>query len=281
MLENINIVREFQYSKTESIDLITSIKSVEINPIEACTRRCTFCPRSNPSLYPTTHNKISLETCTKISKDLSEINYIGRVGFVGFGEPLLHKELEDCIKIIKSNNTNISFIEVITNGDLLTRKRIESLYNAGCNLIVVSMYDKDISADINTIKGNIPIDIVFRHHYDSKNNFNLNLVNRKEIAFNDTKLNIKSPCYIPFYKLMIDWNGDVLTCQNDWSRTITFGNINNTSIREIWLGEQYNTFKRTLAGGKRTIDPCSKCNVCGITRGEKEFNIFTNYLSGR
>lgn len=277
----ISDIRSLQYNSNITSDLISSLKSVEINPVEACTRRCSFCPRSNPKLYPTTNNRISLKTCTKIAEDLAKINYSGRVGFVGFGEPLLHKELEDCIRVIREKNLDIPFIEIITNGDLLTYKRIQSLYTAGCNLIVVSMYDADISEKINRLKDDTPIQIIFRHHYDSKNNYNLELVNRKEMAFNSNYLYVKSPCYIPFYKMFIDWNGDVLTCQNDWSRTLIFGNINSTSIEEIWCGELYNNFKKNLTGGTRKIEPCSKCNVCGVTRGEKEFNNFNIYLSGR
>ena len=279
MTNTITDIRNIQYTLEESNDLLTSLKSIEINPVEACTRKCSFCPRSNPKLYPTTNKRISLETCEKIAKDLKEIDYTGRVGFVGFGEPLLHKQLEQCISIIRQYNPKITYLEIITNGDLLTAARIQSLYNAGCNLIAVSMYESDITEYIEAQRGDIPIEIVYRHHYDATNNYNLDLVNRNEITFGKTYLNIESPCYIPFYKLFIDWNGDILTCQNDWSRTLTFGNINSESIRKIWLGQRYIAFKNTLITGKRTIEPCSKCNVCGIKRGEKEFNIFKQIVS--
>lgn len=275
MKKTITQVRDTQYNLEESINLLTSLKSIEINPVEACTRKCSFCPRSNPELYPTTNKRITIETCEKIAKDLQEINYTGRVGFVGFGEPLLHRQLEQCIIIIHQYNPKITYIEVITNGDLLTTTRIQSLYEAGCNLIAVSMYEYDITERVETLRGDIPIEIVYRHHYDVTKSYNLELVNRNEITFGKTYLNIESPCYIPFYKMFIDWNGDILTCQNDWSRTLTFGNINTESISNIWLGQQYNAFKNTLKTGKRTIEPCNKCNVCGTKRGEAEFNLFT------
>lgn len=279
MSTTITDVRELQYEELQSYDLISSLKSIEINPIEACTRKCSFCPRSNPKLYPTTYSKISLETCTKISKDLLEINYLGRVGFVGFGEPLLHKQLEDCIAVIRKYNPSLSFIEIITNGDLLTHSRIQSLFEAGCNLLVISMYDKDISEQIEALRGNIPIQIVYRHHYNGDNNYNLELVNRKEIAFDNNYLNIKSPCYIPFYKMFIDWNGDVLTCQNDWKRSLTFNNVNRSSIKDIWTSDLFINFKKTLACGSRTVEPCNKCNVCGVKRGKREFDLFNEKVA--
>jgi radical SAM protein with 4Fe4S-binding SPASM domain len=73
---------------------------------------------------------------------------------------------------------------------------------------------------------------------------------------------------------MIDWNGDILPCNNDWSRTIKFGNINDTELSEIINSEEVFNFRAMLAKGKRTQAPCSKCNVCGVLRGENEFNKF-------
>ena len=89
-------LRDIQYSTIES-----SIKSVEINSVEACTRRCGFCPRSDSKKYPVTNNRITTETCRNIALQLKEMDFSGRIGFVGFGEPLLSNNLEECISIIK------------------------------------------------------------------------------------------------------------------------------------------------------------------------------------
>ena len=271
MIDSITELRDYQY---QTISDDCEFKSVEINPIEACTRRCSFCPRSDPKKYPNTKNKITPLTCRNIALNLAKLNFNGRIGFVGFGEPLLHKDLEKCIKVVRDILPNIPFIEINTNGDLLTSSRIKSLYDSGCTTIAVSMYDKDISDHVISLKGDTPIDIIFRHHYDASKNYNLNLVNRSNITYGDEFLNIKSSCYIPFYKLMIDWNGDILPCQNDWSRSVVFGNINDTSLPNIINGEKYFNFKASLTTGRRTQLPCSKCNACGILRGEAEFNKF-------
>ncbi len=271
MQDEITKLRNLQY---QTIIGDCEFKSVEINPIESCTRRCSFCPRSNPKKYPNTRNRVSVETCKNISIELKKINFTGRVGFVGFGEPLLHIELEKCISVIREYLPDIPYIEINTNGDLLTSERIYSLYKAGCTDIAVSMYDKDITTDILQKKGSTPINIIFRHHYDPHKNYNLNIVNRSNITYGANIYNIDSSCYIPFYKLMIDWNGDILPCNNDWSRTIKFGNINDTELSEIINSEEVFNFRAMLAKGKRTQAPCSKCNVCGVLRGENEFNKF-------
>ena len=266
-------IRDSQYATHVSYDLLSSLKSVEINPSESCTRKCSFCPRSNSQLYPSTHTRISVELCKKIGRDLADIGFINRVGFVGFGEPLLHKQLEECIAAIRLCNPDLKYLEINTNGDLLTTERIASLYRAGCNVISVSMYDHDNTAHFDVLKRDIPIQMIYRHHYDASINYGLDIINRKEIAFDEIKLNILKPCYIPFYKLFIDWNGDILTCENDWARTLILGNVSKQSIKDIWLGEVYNKFKAKLLNG-RLHSPCSKCNACGTLRGETEYNLF-------
>jgi radical SAM protein with 4Fe4S-binding SPASM domain len=271
MPSNIVELRDLQY---QTINNTFEFKSVEINPIESCTRRCSFCPRSDPSKYPNSKNRVTVETCKKIAFELKENNFCGRIGFVGFGEPLLHPELEECIKVIRDILPTIPYIEVNTNGDLLTTSRINSLHKSGCTTIAVSMYDKDITEDITKKRDNIPIDIIFRHHYNPDISYNLNLVNRSNITYGNEVLNLSSNCYIPFYKLMIDWNGDLLPCDNDWSRTLKFGNINDISLKSIIEGEKFFNFRAALTSGKRTQSPCSKCNVCGTLRGEQEFNNF-------
>jgi radical SAM protein with 4Fe4S-binding SPASM domain len=270
MDDDIYSLRENQYIYSSPCEF----KVVEVNPVESCTRRCSFCPRSDSSKYPNRRDRISKDTCINLAKQLRDLRFDNRLGFVGFGEPLMHSNLEECISVIRKYIPTMKWLEINTNGDLLSRARIKSLYESGCNLITVSMYDQDISDKIESLKEDIPIQITYRHHYDSLNNYNLNLVNRKDIAFENIPLNLKTPCYIPFYSLMIDWNGDVLPCANDWSRTVKFGNINKDTITDILIGKVSMEFKKSLSSGVRTQAPCSKCNVCGTLRGEKEYNDF-------
>ena len=36
---------------------------------------------------------------------------------------------------------------------------------------------------------------------------------------------IRHPCYYPFSRALIDWNGDLLLCSNDWGRALVVGNV--------------------------------------------------------
>lgn len=260
-------------------DILSTLRSVEINPIELCNRRCGFCPRSDDKLYPNQKLKIDIGLVTKIANDLQEINFTGRVGFVGFGEPLMHNKLTECISIIKQTVTNISSIEVNTNGDFLTATKIQDLVTAGCNTLTVSMYDHDDSAKFEAFTVGLDVLLTLRHHYNKENDFNLSLVNRIDLAHTDSiHLNLTRPCYIPFYKLFIDWDGGILVCNNDWGRASNLGNIKYRSIKDIWLGKQFTDYRNELLKGNRTACvPCNRCNVDGTKLGHESVNILSSY----
>ena len=45
-------------------------------------------------------------------------------------------------------------------------------------------------------------------------------------------------CYYPYYKMFVDWNGDVLFCSNDWGREIIIGNLLKQSLYDVWMSDK-------------------------------------------
>ena len=74
----------------------------------------------------------------QISNELEEINFSGIVNISGTGEATLTKYLSSIVKEFGDRNIHI---EIVTNGDKLKPKMIESLYDSGLQQLVVSMYD--------------------------------------------------------------------------------------------------------------------------------------------
>ena len=266
-MSKISELRELQ-STNAITDLLSTLQTVEINPIELCNRTCHFCPRSQTS-YPNMNVKISLDTVHMISDQLSNMNYKNRVSFVGFGEPFLHKQLAECIRIIKDKNTDIKWLEVNTNGDFINRNNVSKLIDAGCSHLTVSMYDDDCSKEILDILEGLNIHVTFKDiHTD------IQLVNRIDIYNDNADLNLNQECYIPFYKMFIDWNGDVLLCNNDWKREGLLSNIFKNTISEIWLGNEITKYRSLLQDKSRSATPCNKCNVDGVKYGYESYKMF-------
>ena len=94
---------------------------------------------------------MSREIAKKIAKRLSDVEYIGRISFSGYGENLLNKEFCNIIQEFRKENDK-SVIECNTNGDLLSAELVKKLFESGLSSIYVNLYSDDLSIDkINSI----------------------------------------------------------------------------------------------------------------------------------
>jgi organic radical activating enzyme len=252
------------------MSLIKHLQEIEIDPIDICNRTCEFCPRSFDT-FSNTKARLSFETAQKINDRLKEINYSKIVSFVGFGEPLLHKHLEECIRLVVADLT-LDDVFIVTNGDFLTESRLQSLADAGVTTIKVSMYDEDLSTHFNAIAPS-SLNMVYRHYYATTPQ----LVNRNEIWNSPKNYYIERACYIPFTSTLIDYHGNYLLCANDWSKSTHFGTVWSHSIEKAWLGSEINYFRHQLQNHQRTLFPCSACQVDGCQSGKTQFNAFNNW----
>ena len=234
---------------------------VDVNPTELCNRTCSFCPRGVD--YPNKNFHITEELIEKIGIDLEEVDFGGIVNICGNGEPLLSKNLFSLIERLKHFT-----LEIVTNGDKLTEKKIEKLYNSGLDNINVSLYDGEFQIDYfnNLFQGvGISTDRYTLREYWKP----LPFLNNRAGSIDVGTPFIDRPCYYMHYSIQIDWNGDVLFClQSIYNKSIIHGNILTSSMKDIWYGESMNSYRTLLKNG-RNHSPCSSCNVNGIRFGEK------------
>ncbi len=276
-----NIVQE----KLQFFEKIPVFSIIEFNIYGNCNRSCTFCPVSNPDIYEKKHEGISIELFTKIIDDLKEINYQGKILFSAFSEPLLHKDLEELIFIAKSKLPNV-LVEIVSNGDLLTIKRLQTIFDAGLNTISISMYDGQHQIEHFSnmmIECNLDSSqVVLRRRYFENGNYGITISNRSGLIdsneFRDENeesivdLPLKNKCYYPFYMILVDYNGDVLLCPHDWSKKLKFGNLENKKIWDIWSSKVWNNLRKRLSNSDRNFNPCKNCDVLGTIIGKENFD---------
>jgi radical SAM protein with 4Fe4S-binding SPASM domain len=244
---------------------------IDLNPTELCNRKCVFCPRVDESEYPNQNLNIDLKLCTKIHDELISIGYKGGIVLSGYGEPMLHPQIMEMVKILGYGIQ----IEIVTNGDTLNVEIIKEIYNNGLDLMVVSMYDgphqvkhfEKMFYDAKIPKESF---ILRDRWYASDVDFGVKLTNRAGVVTigNQEMVDLKKPCNYPFYSMMVDWNGDVMLCVQDWNKKVKMGNIAMSSLVDVWNSKSYTKYRRNLAKSRRVLSPCKECNTDGTLHGK-------------
>ena len=99
---------------------------VEISNSGMCNRKCSFCPRSDPSFIEK-KEFISNGLHKKLCEELKELDYQGTIRYSGFVEPLLDKNIFNLIQMARHYAPE-SNLELVTNGDVLNEKRLKKLF---------------------------------------------------------------------------------------------------------------------------------------------------------
>ena len=259
------------------VDEISALKRVEINCVELCNRKCVFCPRVDPEIYPNRDLHMTHDTIHNLCLGLEDVTFSGRVTFSGMGEPLLHQDIYMLVSEVRAMVTNVSRVQVITNGDKLTSSVVSKLIDSGVDRIEVNLYDgphqiENVEACFSHVNPDI---CILRHHYHGPEKTYGLIVNNRAGAVDMGGPPAQGECYLPFYKLVIDWNGDVLLCSQDWLHESKLSlNINEMNIKDIWLSKQLNNYRENLKRGDRCDSPCVNCNVNGTVYGKQAFDVF-------
>ncbi len=98
------------------------------------------------------------------------------------------------------------------------------------------------------------------------------LENRTSNAVEKNSLNLKSwnklkRCMRLMEQSYILYNGDVLLCCVDWERSTVLGNLNNSSLEDIWNNESYMKIRRDYYNNRISGILCEKCFI----QNEKDF----------
>jgi MoaA/NifB/PqqE/SkfB family radical SAM enzyme len=234
-------------------------KQVLLETRTDCNNHCPFCPHAfnNKPL-----GVMSWECYTTIIDQLCDIGFNGRVALMLSNEPLLEERLGDMIRYAKSKSQRL-FLDITTNGILLTVEKLDELFRLGLDNININDYrgDRDVypmkwSKQLEPIVkayGNNPKVFLKRRRTDEKlPNYAGNIpqeFNPQEFGF----------CNYPFRKLTIAYTGNVILCCDDFMYDTCFGNVMHNSLQECWNSPDYNKIRVALLNNQR-INICARCN---------------------
>lgn len=275
------------WRNTNGGDPLDSILTVEINTTELCNRTCVFCPRHDPEVFPNRNLHMTVKGAEIIAEELSSNGYSGKISFSGFGENLLNPDFRKIVREFRFHLPHAT-LECNTNGDKLTAKYLGDLMKNGLDLIYINLYDgihqmdhfKEIIKEARVKEERYR----FRMHWsEAVKDHGLILNNRSGVIDwvgveeeSIEKLKGK-PCHYPFYKMFVDWNGDVLFCSNDWGREHVVGNLLTMSLHDVWFSKPMTKIRKRLMKGDRSQSPCNKCSVDGSLFGKPSFDLVREY----
>jgi hypothetical protein len=262
---------------------------VQIEATNICNAKCTFCPRDEMGRK---QGIMGWELFTKVVDECAMLG-ISHVRMHNYGEAFVDKRLPEKIKYAKDRG--IAEVGVITNGSLLGPDVARAVIDAGLDAINISVdaagketfestrlglkYDK-VMANIeglvairkalgrkrpklilsfvrqdNSTEEQAFIDkwsaIADKVHVTELHNWAGTLQPRSDVNF---------PCYRQWLTFTVLWDGKVSLCCADFDGRVVLGDMNTSSIGEIWNGDAYRRVRREhLESGGPAI--CRACDL--------------------
>lgn len=232
-----------------------------IEPVRACNARCVMCPsmtmRRPGGVMPPEKHKLILNKIKDWGAPISLITH------AGMGEPLLDPRFEDKVRLNKKIFPSAQVI-MYSNGALLHRKRAEALIESGLDTFSFSVnafsrdtYSKIMKLDRDTTYTNIETLLGLRASLGQKTpQIHISLIHTEHISeeeittfkrywadradsiilpprinwggdmpFIQSILEDRLPCSFLWSVFMVDWDGTVKRCCEDYDSRFPMGNI--------------------------------------------------------
>jgi organic radical activating enzyme len=115
-----------------------AVTVVEFEPASGCTRRCRFCDPGVPRHRRDTPVTLDLGVLSKVCQELVSWKFNGIICLAGHGEPLMHPNTKEVIRICKTVGVDV---HLYTNGDLLSPDRYADIEDV--DVIQYDQYSKN------------------------------------------------------------------------------------------------------------------------------------------
>lgn len=258
---------------------------LQIETIAACNAKCVFCT------YPTMKRKrgrMEDSVYQKILTDAQEVDGITSISLQGLGEPLSDKDIVRRVYQARGAFPKAE-ISIYTNGSYLTPAMSERLRGAGLSRLVVSLTGTN-AAEREAAMGLKDFDQVVGFADEARKILptQVKLIASRDLiedmeaqAFfkrwgKDAMVTYEGnwageawkfrgkphtqACHRALTQLMFLWNGDLCLCCFDGEGHMTFGNVEERTVKDLWNSpERTKIREQHLAGKRAEIDLCRSC----------------------
>ncbi len=267
---NKNLVREADFDainsyvkEVEKMDRIPIFGHVEIETVNRCNGKCSFCPVSvNNDIRPL--EIMTDDTFEKIISELEEMGYAGRIAPFSNNEPLIDTKIVERISYMRKHLPKAR-IHMFTNGTLLTLDKYISIIE-NLDELIIDNYNQSLEM-IPTVKAVYDYclehprlidktDIVLRRENEILSTRGGDAPNRHDLHVYKGVC-----CSLPYRQLIIRPSGKVSLCCNDPLGRCTLGDVNTQSLKEIWYGEEFNKVRENMIEGRDHYERCKYCDT--------------------
>jgi len=271
-------------------------KVILVATASPCNAKCVHCPCTlNPNIRKTADQFITLDNYKKIVDESGP--HGAHIRLSGYGEPLMHPKFNELMEYGALKNAKVS---LITNGSLMSTKKIESIIKGKLESIEIS-----IDSHIPDVYESIRVGLKYKK---TKENI-MRLIETRDTVNSDMRImvsiidqpsknpNIKDsvaywneyvdkvmvrkyvtwgilpkddcavhdgqrgPCPYPWERLMIDPAGNIRLCPYDDQKLIPhFGNISKCNIKESWDCERMEAIR--IAHKRKVFELAELCCDC-------------------
>ena len=291
-----NISKIYRYINFRYIFEQASLKKVQtdyppyllIEPVSTCNLRCPFCFQTDKSFTKKPFmGTMKLDLFKNIIDQANELG-VGGITIASRGEPTLHKDLGEMLRYTKDKE-NIFEVKLNTNGTKLSEDLCYQIFESEVNQLVISAdhYEKKTFEELKNVNMLFEIRKKFKNpiteirvsgvdYYKStdKNKFHDfwikisdevtigNAAERWDTYNNKTHPDINDPCENLWDRMYIWFDGKVNPCDADYKSYLSYGNVNEFSIKQLWNSKIIKNIRnKHLTNQRSEIDPCNKCGV--------------------
>lgn len=235
---------------------------IEIETFNQCNNDCAFCPVSvgRDHRQPQIMN---VELFHRIIEQLAGLRYSGVVSLYSNNEPLLDSRLPELLRMTREKLPD-AFILLYTNGILLTVQWLPVLLE-NTDFLHINCYCKT-----NTLSEHLqPIQDYLMQNQVAPGKVEIHIRNKREHlstragnAPNRTDpAHLTSRCILPFSQLVVRPDGKVSLCCNDAYGEYTLGDLNTTTLEQVWRGKYFQKFRRQALQGRSKHPACRVCDM--------------------
>lgn len=232
--------------------------SIESNSY--CNRSCSFCTRTYDDREKV---RMSSALIFKTLNDLSNVSFKGLIAFHFYNEIFTDKRIYQLFEKCKELGLNNY---LVTNGDFLTKDKVERLSKYNIKEFTLSLYDSKNEEDFDR-RSRKCIEDYQLDSYDWELiilNGGVGFTNRAGYVNHVEEvvsLPVKAACSKIVKKVDVRYDGEVVMCCLDYYGLHSIGNINDHNIVDIWYGDKKRQQLEDLKKGSRCkYELCSGCS---------------------